>query len=118
MLALILFGLFCIFLLCTNPILVVVLVVFVVVGMILSGNGEREEREKREREEAEQARIDKENKLLDFYLLCRRKGLKDPIAHPEEHDSLLIIGKNSDFGDDLQVCLDAYQKGAQIHRQR
>lgn len=118
MLALILFGLFCIFLLCTNPILIVVLVVFAVVGMILSGNGEREEREKREREEAEQARIDKENKLLDFYLLCRRKGLKDPIAHPEEHDSLLIIGKNSDFGDDLQVCLDAYQKGAQIHRQR
>lgn len=86
MLALILFGLFRIFLLYTNPMLIVIPVVVVVVGLILSGNQEREEREKREREEAEQARIEKENKLLEFYLLCKRKGLRDPIAHPEEHE--------------------------------
>lgn len=117
MLALILFGLFCIFLLYTNPVLIVVVIVLAIIGMVASSKEEQEAREKKAQEEAEQAHIDKENQLLDFFLLCKRKGLKDPVANPEERESLFIIGKNSGFTS-KQACLEAFQKGAQINLQR
>ena len=118
MLALILIGLFVIFLIYTNPVLIVIFVVLSIIGFIASQSDEQKEQEKRAQEEAEQDRIRKENELLDFYLLCKRKGLKNPINYSEERSSLLIIGKNSGFGDNLQTCLNAYQKGAEIYLQR
>ena len=91
---------------------VFLLLILLILLFILTRHEQKKE-ERRVREESE-----REGKCLNFYLLCKSKGIKDPVANPKERESLLIIGKNAGYGSDLSCCLDAFQEGAQIKRQR